>query len=219
MTKSPRSNACDAIIIGAGIAFELANTGRKVLAVDKNPAARYGSTSSSSAVIRTFYSTRDGCALAWEGLHVWRDWKNFLGLTPIDPLTTYVECPALVLQNGVPDGRDLACRHLTDLNVPLETWSPEKLVQQFPGFDVRCFAPPRQGDHEKFGTPTGALYFPDGGYVTDPQLAAHNLQQAAETFGAEFLFNARVAEPSHAPGAPYARAANPRASERGCRHV
>ncbi|NQV21477.1 MAG: FAD-binding oxidoreductase, partial [Rhodospirillales bacterium] len=66
-------------IIGCGIAYGLAMGGRRVLVVDKNPAAGYGSTSSSSAIIRTFYSTRDGCALAWEGPHVWRDWPAFLG--------------------------------------------------------------------------------------------------------------------------------------------
>ena len=37
------------------------------------------------------------------------------------------------------------------------------------------------------------MFFPQAGYVTDPALATHNLQRAAETHGAEFKFNARVA--------------------------
>ena len=36
--------------------------------------------------------------------------------------------------------------------------------------------------------------FPTCGYVNDPQLAARNLQQAAEARGARFRFNAKVAE-------------------------
>ncbi len=151
------------------------------------PAAGYGSTSSSSAVIRTFYSTRDGCALAWEGLHVWRDWQNFLKPASIDPLANFVECPALVLQNGEPDGLDAACRHLRDLGVPWEQWSADKLAAEFPSLDRRCYAPPRQADDPLFGDP-------NGGYVTDPQLAARNLQQAAEANGASFRFNARITE-------------------------
>jgi sarcosine oxidase subunit beta len=39
----------------------------------------------------------------------------------------------------------------------------------------------------------GGVYMPEGGYVSDPQLATHNLQRAAEAKGGEFLFNAKVA--------------------------
>ncbi len=59
------SDAYDAIIIGAGIigactAYELAAKGWKTLNVDKLPAAGYGSTGASCAIIRTHYSTLDG---------------------------------------------------------------------------------------------------------------------------------------------------------------
>ena len=65
----------DAVIIGAGIigaatAFELAKLGYRTLNVDKLPAAGYGPTSSSCAIIRVHYSTFDGIALAWEGYHI-----------------------------------------------------------------------------------------------------------------------------------------------------
>ena len=59
----------DTVIIGAGIigaatAFELAKLGYRTLNVDKLPAAGYGPTSSSCAIIRVHYSTFDGTALA-----------------------------------------------------------------------------------------------------------------------------------------------------------
>jgi sarcosine oxidase subunit beta len=40
----------------------------------------------------------------------------------------------------------------------------------------------------------GAIFCPQGGYISDPQFATRNLQLAAERVGGEFLFNSRVAE-------------------------
>ncbi len=73
----------DAIIIGAGvigsaIAFELAKKGWRTLNVDKLPAAGYGSTSNSCAIVRAHYSTFDGVAMAYEGFSYWKNWSNYL---------------------------------------------------------------------------------------------------------------------------------------------
>jgi sarcosine oxidase subunit beta len=46
----------------------------------------------------------------------------------------------------------------------------------------------------------GALYTPDSGYVSDPQLASHNLQRAAEAKGGEFRFNTEVTDIRQADG-------------------
>ncbi len=59
----------DAIIIGAGViganlAFELSKAGYDTVNLDKLPAAGYGSTANSCAIIRTHYSTWQGVALA-----------------------------------------------------------------------------------------------------------------------------------------------------------
>ena len=67
-------------VIGAGIAFGLAKRGWKTLNIDKQPAAGYGSTANSCAVIRTHYSTLQGTALAWENIFAWKDWGGFLGV-------------------------------------------------------------------------------------------------------------------------------------------
>ena len=68
------AGAFDAIIIGAGvigssIAFSLARSGLKTLNVDALPAAGYGSTSHSSAIIRPFYSHVEAASLAHEARH------------------------------------------------------------------------------------------------------------------------------------------------------
>ena len=52
----------DAILIGAGVigasvAFELAKRGYRTLSVDKLPAAGYGPTSNSCAIVRSHYSS------------------------------------------------------------------------------------------------------------------------------------------------------------------
>ena len=74
----------DAVIIGAGvigcaIALALSRKGYRTLNVDRLPAAGYGSTSASAAIIRPYYSTVEGTALAYEGHFRWRDWPAFLG--------------------------------------------------------------------------------------------------------------------------------------------
>ena len=84
----------DAIIIGSGIigcniAFELAKKGWKTINVDKLSAAGSGSTSSSCAVIRVHYSTLDGTAMAYEGLHIWRKWSDYLEVTDENGLAEY----------------------------------------------------------------------------------------------------------------------------------
>ncbi len=183
--------------MGCSIAYALAKRGRRILVLDKNPAAGYGSTSNSAAVIRTFFSTEASCALAWEGLHYWRNWEDFLGIRDERGLIRFIRRGCVFLQNGEPDGMEACCKYFDRLGIPWETWTIDHLSEQLPLLDLRKFAPPRRRDDPEFGHPargriTGALFFPESGFVTDPQLAAHNLQVAAEAKGAAFRFGARV---------------------------
>ena len=80
----------DAIIIGAGVignavAFELSKQGLKTLNIDRNHVSGYGSTSASCAIIRVHYSTFDGCALAYESYHFWKDWMAYFCLLYTSP--------------------------------------------------------------------------------------------------------------------------------------
>lgn len=63
MTKSYDAIVIGAGVIGAATAPGFARKGLRALSVDRLPAAGYGSTSSSSAIIRPYDSTVDGCAL------------------------------------------------------------------------------------------------------------------------------------------------------------
>ena len=195
------SRSYDAIIIGAGIigtatALALSRSGRRVLVCDKNPAAGYGSTSASSAIIRTFYSSRAGCALAWEGLQIWRQWRQFLGAGPDETLAGFRPCPALLPLDG-DSGVEAILSHHDALAIPYRRLDAEELKQGWPMLDLTRYGPPRRPEDEDFGQPsggelTGAVLFPESGYVDDPQLAARNMQHAAERLGAHFRFGCVV---------------------------
>ena len=191
----------DAIIIGAGvigasIACALARRGYRTLNVDSQPAAGYGSTASSCAIIRTHYSTLQGTALAWESLHCWKDWAGFLGATGEEPLAEYRETGVVVIKNDPDEIRPFR-EHHDALGIPYEDWDRVQLAARLPWLDTTSYWPPRRPDDEDFGTPGreplwGAFHIRCGGYVNDPGLAAQNLQHAAERNGAEFRFRSRV---------------------------
>ena len=191
----------DAVIIGAGVigaatAFELAKRGRRTLNVDALPAAGYGSTSASAACIRLYYSTLQGVALAYEGYLCWRDWAGHLGLPADAELARFVETGSVAIKAEANRHLRPVCALLERLGIPFEEWDAERLRREYPYFDVESYAPPRRPEDPEFGTSAGplpgAVFFPMAGYVTDPQLAARNLQQAAERHGARFRFNSKV---------------------------
>ncbi len=191
----------DAVIIGAGIiganlGFELAKAGWKTLNVDKLPAAGYGSTGNSCAIIRTHYSTWPGVAMAWEGLHYWQRWPEYLEVEDERGLAKFVQCGGVYLGN---DDRytDKVLPLFDEIGIPYEQWSPEQVASRVPGIDLGRHAPPKAADDpEFFDDPDEALgsavFSSAAGYVTDPQLATHNLQRAAEAYGTEFRFNTAV---------------------------
>ncbi len=195
--------AYDAIIIGAGVigaavGYELARRGRRTLNIDKLPAAGYGSTSNSCAIIRFSYSTYDGVAMSWEGQHYWSNWAQYLG-GEVDErgLARFIQCGTALLKK--PDGghHEKVIPLLTELGIPFEDWSLEQLAERFPAFDGSMFGPPKRPDDDGFwaeptGTLLGAVWTGQSGYISDPQLSAHNLQRAAEAVGGRFRFATEV---------------------------
>ncbi len=199
MTKS-----YDAIIIGAGVigactAFEMAKKGWKTVNIDKLPEAGYGSTSGSCAIIRTYYSAYETCALAYEGWFYWKDWANYLGSDDEQGLIKYNDTGCMVIKTEHNKFLEQACKTMDRIGCPYEHVAAEDIPNKLPGADVRKFAPAKLITDENFGEPTGgevegAVLFHAGGYVSDPKLSAHNAQRAAEAHGAEFLFNREIVE-------------------------
>ncbi|MDJ0946398.1 MAG: FAD-dependent oxidoreductase [Kiloniellales bacterium] len=193
----------DAIIIGAGIigaatAFELSKAGHRTLSLDRLPAAGYGSTGASCAIIRTHYSTLDGCALAYEGFFYWKDWPGYIGVEDESGLAEFHETGALVMKTEANSFLEPICRNMEALGIPYESWGPEQVMARLPVYDLGRYGPPKLPDDPAFGQAegeiSGAVFFPCAGYVSDPQLATHNVQRAAEARGATFRFNSQVTE-------------------------
>jgi sarcosine oxidase subunit beta len=192
----------DAIIIGAGVigtatGLELARRGLKTLNVDRHPAAGYGSTSSSCAIIRCFYSTAAASAFALEGYHHWKNWREYLGVEDERGLACFRETGCLVLKTEANGKLKALLERMQEAGVAYEEWSRSAIGEKLPFWDLRLYAPPRLPDEPGFGEPSGGeieggVFFPQSGYVTDPQLATHNLQRAAEAAGARFRFNSEI---------------------------
>ncbi|MEM1315541.1 MAG: FAD-dependent oxidoreductase, partial [Pseudomonadota bacterium] len=194
----------DAIIIGTGVigaavAFELSKTGFKTLSLDRAAQIGHGSTAASCAIIRMHYSTLDGTALAWEGYHYWRDWRDHLGLPQGADLARFRETGCLVMKTEANGYLDKHMRYSAELDCPFEEWSPEVIAEKLPFYALDSFSPPKRRDDPGFGEPNGgrvagAVFWPKAGYVTDPALSAQNLADAARRHGAAFSNKVDVVE-------------------------
>jgi len=194
----------DAIIVGAGvigcpIAYELAKMGYKTLNVDKLSDAGMGSTAASCAIVRAHYSTEDGVAFAYEGFKYWLDWENYLGNVKDEKgLAKFMKTGSILIKSQGHDWRKVK-KHYDAVGVKYEEWSIEKVKEMVPVYDLHENWPVRRPeDPEFFNEPAklleGALFCPEGGYVNDPELSAHNIMRATEAKGGEFIFNAEVVE-------------------------
>ncbi len=194
----------DAIIIGAGIigaavGLELSKKSFRTLNLDKLPAAGYGSTSNSCAIIRTYYSTFDGCAMAFEGYHYWKNWPDYIGVDDEAGLARFIECGTLVMRTPHNKFLNSVLEISRKLGVAFEEWDNDRIQERMPPWDLHQFAPVKRPEDEDFGKASGdavqgAVLFPQGGYINDPQLATHNIQRACEEAGGKFRFNAEIRE-------------------------
>tara|TARA_Y100000031_G_scaffold48485_1_gene55513 strand:- start:4912 stop:6222 length:1311 start_codon:yes stop_codon:yes gene_type:complete len=194
----------DAVIIGAGVigaatALELSRNGYKTLSIDKNPEAGYGSTSNSCAIIRVHYSTEHDTAFAYEGYFYWKNWKEYLGNKKSAGLSEFRKTGCLIMKTEGNGNLEKVIANAESLSIPHEHWNPKKIKSRLSIYDLRKYGPPKRVDDENFGEPTGnqingAVFFPTAGYINDPKLATQNIQDAAESWGASFLFNQNVIE-------------------------
>jgi len=197
-------DAADVVIIGAGVigcalALELARRGYRTINVDKAGSAGSGSTSNSCAIVRFSYSTAAGVTFAWEGSHYWKNWADHIGVEDELGLIEFHQVGQLVLLTGETGHSSRVGGLWNDLDVPHEVWDVDELSARFPWMDFGIYGPPTRPEDPAFWKDaedrvTGALFSPDAGYVSDPQLSCHNLQRGAEDHGARFLFGREVVE-------------------------
>lgn len=195
------TSTADAIVIGAGVigsgvSLELARAGRDVICLERLAGAGYGSTSSSSAVIRYTYSTAAGVAMAWEGMHIWRDWANHLALPEGTPLAEFNQTGMLtIFSEGVDEALFLPRYH--EVGIPHEVLTGDEIEARFPAIDAGRFGPPTRLEDDAFWAEPAAklpsaCFDSEAGYISDPMLAAQNLAEAAQAAGASFRYSAEV---------------------------
>ncbi|MBU8849508.1 MAG: FAD-binding oxidoreductase [Desulfobacterales bacterium] len=192
----------DAIIIGAGIignsiAYELALKGKKTLSIDKLGGSGFGSTAGSCAIIRLYYSSPEGVALAREGYYYWLDWNRYLNVIDPDGMAYYKNTGAMVFKSEANNNLKNVMKSLDTLGVGYLELTPEEIKSYLPQPDLRSFHPQKLMDDPDFGKPTGnsingAVFAPESGYISDPKLSTHNVEMAARNVGSDFLFNAAV---------------------------
>lgn len=194
------SRSADVIVVGAGVmgcsaALELARRGLKVVVVDKAGGPGLGSTSASSTIVRFEYPTRDEVATAWESKHYWANWSEHLRSNDEAQLATFVRTGYAILDVPILP-REEVIALFDDVGVPYEQWDADALQARIPGIDTGKYWPPKPVDDEAFADAAterlGAIYTPDGGFVSDPQLATQNLALAAQRSGVEYLFHRAV---------------------------
>lgn len=198
---SKRPGHHDAIIIGAGVigcavALALTKRGIKPLVIDRLPGAGYGSTSSSSGIIRFGYSTEAGVAMAWEGHLWWKDWRPVIAPATPDATVEFLNYPMLMLDFD--GGRfDRVLPFYDRLGVPYERLDHDALLARYPFLDLHRFGPPVSIDDDAFWRDPqtllrGAISTPDSGFISDPMLASQNLAEAAEHLGARFMYRTEI---------------------------
>jgi len=194
----------DAIIIGAGIignciAYELALKGYKTLNIDRLAGSGFGSTAGSCAIIRLYYSSPEGVALAREGYYYWLNWPRYLNNIDPDGMAYYKNTGAMVFKTDLNKGLVPVMKSLDALGVGYLELDPEEMKTYLPNPDLRSFHPQKRMDDPNFGEATGpsiqgAVFLPESGYVNDPKLSTHNVEMAARKVGSDFMFNTEVVD-------------------------
>jgi sarcosine oxidase subunit beta len=85
------------------------------------------------------------------------------------------------------------------LDIPIEEWGADAIKARLPIYSLDSFSPPRRLDDPHFGESnggklSGGVFWPNGGYVTDPALSSQNLADGACQHGAEFRLGVEVVE-------------------------
>ncbi len=195
MSKEPTAVVVGAGIIGAAIALELSRNGYTVTVVDAGPGPGTGSTSASSAIVRYHYANFDEAAIAWESAQRWATWATHLGDRDPAGMAKFHPCGLLLLPGALID-MDGPLVNMKALGIDVIELNADQVRDRFPALDPSRFGPPSRPDDDQFWVdPHGdstAYWMPQGGYVDDPQLAAHNLAHAATGHGAAFRYRSQV---------------------------
>lgn len=199
----------DVVVIGAGIlgvtiAISAARRGFRVLVVDENSTAGFGSTSASAGIIRIHAGEVDGSALALESVRSWQSWRDFAEVPLGQAAIRFEQCGTYILDDAS-GTLDSFASVMTEARVHFEDIDGDELAKAIPWADTSRFGPPAALESEAFwreprGRIERALHTPESGYVADPALAAQNLAMLAKRLGVRFVMQKRVIRSSDTRG-------------------
>ena len=109
----------------------------------------------------------------------------------------YHNVGALVMKTGSNDYLRPTMALMDQLDSPYSELSPQEITSKLPVWNTESFFPVKRPDDPQFGVAndealSGGVLFHAAGYISDPQLATHNIMRAAEQAGGEFRYNAEV---------------------------
>jgi sarcosine oxidase subunit beta len=137
--------------------------------------------------------------MGWECHFYWDGWASYLNAPDPAALTRYIASGNTVIRCSKNKYLNNILKIMDEVGCPYELVSADALRARLPTVSLDSYLPARRPEDPDFGATngealSGAVFFPTGGYVTDPQRAARDLLEAAGRAGAEFRFNADVAE-------------------------
>ena len=146
--------------------------------------------------------------MAYENFFYWLDWENYLGTEDESGYAKYLNVGTILLKTKGHDHRKVLHQYRT-IGVKYEEWDLEKLRERMPIYDHHAFWPPKRPEDESFWDESsemmeGAVYTPESGYVSDPQLATHNLMRAPKPTAANSILMLKSPKSGRLMGACWA---------------
>lgn len=186
----------DVVIVGAGIiglsvAWQLARRSNlDILVLEKGAGTGEGSTGASSAICRTRYSMDEMVQLARDGIHAYRHWQEFTGLS--SPRARFALDGVLWMPGADTAWAEREHRRMQGLGVATEVFGDAELSERYPAFST-CTRVPDLDSGAEHQCGGGGRYFleTEGGYM-DPVACAEDLLEACRLAGVTVRFGAEV---------------------------
>lgn len=186
----------DVVIVGAGIiglslAWQLARrSDLRIAVLEKAVGIGEGSTGASSAICRTRYSIDETLLLARDGIHAYRNWQAFTGLT--ESAATFHQDGVLWMPGSDPEWADTEQRRMQSFGIASEVLDGADVAERFPALNP-CAIPPDLETGEAHDCDGGGrnLFEVEGGHI-DPMAAALDLVEACRNAGVDLRFRTEV---------------------------